>query len=193
MKKICVYCGSSEGRNPAYVQAARDLGERMARRGLDLVYGGASIGVMGAIAEVVLDRGREAIGIIPHALAVKEVAHQGLTAQHVVGSMHERKAMMAEVSDGFIALPGGWGTIEEIFEILTWAQLGFHEKPCGILNVDGYFDGLFTFLDHAFDQQFVREQFRDLLILEQDAERLLDRFESYQAPRVKKWVGEEEL
>lgn len=192
MRRICVYCGSSPGRNPAYREAARELGRNMAGRGLDLVYGGASIGVMGAIADAVLEQGREATGIIPHFLAVKEVAHENLTAQHVVGSMHERKAMMAEMSDGFVALPGGWGTIEEIFEILTWAQLGFHEKPCGVLNVNGYFDGLFAFLKHQVEELFVKPDFSEMLILERDPARLLDRFATYRAPRVKKWLGEED-
>jgi len=193
MQKLCVYCGSSPGRDPVYRRAARELGQCMARRGIDLVYGGASVGVMGAIADAVLEAGREAIGIIPHFLAIKEVAHEGLTEQHVVGSMHERKAMMAEVSDGFIALPGGWGTMEEIFEILTWAQLGFHEKPCGLLNVNGYFDGLFAFLEHAVEEQFVKPVYRQMLILEERPERLLERFESYRAPHVRKWVDEQEL
>jgi uncharacterized protein (TIGR00730 family) len=189
MKRICVYCGSSPGRIPHYRKAAAMLGDALVDRGLGLVYGGAGIGVMGAIADAVLARGGEAIGIIPDSLAVKEVAHENLTRQHVVGSMHERKALMAEYSDGFIALPGGWGTIEEIFEVLTWAQLGFHEKPCGLLNVEGYFDGLFAFLEHAIDQQFVKPVHRQMLIMESNASTLLDRFGEYRAPRVKKWIS----
>ena len=189
MKRICVYCGSSPGRDPAYRAAATRLGEVFAERGIGLVYGGASVGVMGAVADAVLSGGGEAIGIIPHALAVKEVAHEALTEQHVVGSMHERKALMAEMSDGFVALPGGWGTIEEIFEVLTWAQLGFHEKPCGLLNVGGYYDDLFRFLEHAITEQFVKPDYRELLILEESAEQLLARFDGYQAPRIHKWVG----
>lgn len=188
MKRICVYCGSSPGRDPAYAEAARALGQTLVARGLGLVYGGASVGVMGALAEAVLAEGGEAIGIIPRALAIKEVAHPDLTEQHVVESMHDRKAMMAQVADGFVALPGGWGTIEELFEILTWAQLGFHDKPCGMLNVSGYFDGLFAFLEHAIEEEFVRPVYRDILMLEEDPERLLDRFEAYEAPRIRKWI-----
>jgi len=192
MKRICVYCGSSPGRSHRYQQSAGELGRRLAARGIGLVYGGASVGVMGVLADAVLDAGGEAIGVIPKALAVKEVAHANLTEQHVVQSMHERKALMAELSDGFIALPGGWGTLEEIFEALTWAQLGFHEKPCGLLNVEGYFDGLFQFLEHAIDEQFVKPVYREMLLMEEDAELLLQRFSSYNAPRVKKWLTPEE-
>jgi len=192
MKRICVYCGSSPGRSHRYQQTAGELGRRLAARGIGLVYGGASVGVMGSLADAVLDAGGEAIGVIPKALAVKEVAHANLTEQHVVQSMHERKALMAELSDGFIALPGGWGTLEEIFEALTWAQLGFHEKPCGLLNVEGYFDGLFQFLEHAIEEQFVKPVYREMLLMEQDAEQLLQRFASYRAPRVKKWLTPEE-
>ena len=192
MKKICVYCGSSSGRHPIYLQAAAELGRRLAARDIGLVYGGAGIGVMGAIADAVLEAGGEAVGVIPEALAVKEVAHASLTEQHVVYSMHERKALMAELSDGFIALPGGWGTLEELFEILTWAQLGFHEKPCGLLNVRGYFDSLFSFLEHQIEEQFVKPVYREMLILEQEADVLLDRFSQYQAPRVKKWLRPDE-
>lgn len=148
---------------------------------------------MGHLADAVLDAGGEAVGVIPRALAVKEVAHEGLSEQHVVDSMHERKALMAELSDGFIALPGGWGTMEELFEVLTWAQLGFHEKPCGLLNVGGYFDGLFGFLEHAIHEGFVRPEYRDLLLLDNRADRLLARFSGYRAPRVRKWLGPDEL
>jgi uncharacterized protein (TIGR00730 family) len=189
MKRICVYCGSSPGRDPLYRQAAAALGAELVERGLGLVYGGAGIGVMGAIADAVLARGGQATGVIPESLAVKEVAHEGLTEQYVVASMHDRKALMAELSDGFIALPGGWGTIEEIFEVLTWAQLGFHEKPCGLLNVNRYFDGLFAFLEHTIEEQFVKPVHRQMLIMESDSGRLLDRFDGYVAPRVKKWIS----
>lgn len=192
MKRICVYCGSSPGRHPAYQQAAAALGRRMAARDIGLVYGGAGIGVMGAVADAILEAGGEAIGVIPEALAVKEVAHARLTEQHVVHSMHERKALMAHLSDGFIALPGGWGTLEEIFEILTWAQLGFHEKPCGLLNVRGYFDSLFRFLDHQIEEQFVKPVYREMLILEEDAAAMLNRFGDYRAPKVKKWLQPDE-
>lgn len=192
MKRICVYCGSSPGRQPAYREAARALGYELAARGLGLVYGGASIGVMGAVADAVLERGGHATGVIPHSLATKEVSHDGLNELLVVTSMHERKAKMEELSDGFIALPGGWGTIEEIFEMLTWAQLGFHEKPCGLLNVSSYFDHLSSFLDIAIDQRFVKEEHRPMIIMDNEPGVLLDRFRNYQAPRVKKWIGPEE-
>jgi uncharacterized protein (TIGR00730 family) len=192
MKRICVYCGSSPGKLNEYREAARSLGHEMASRGLGLVYGGASVGVMGAVADAVLERGGEAIGVIPYALATKEVSHHGLNELIVVDSMHERKARMAELSDGFIALPGGWGTIEEIFEMLTWAQLGFHEKPCGLLNVASYYDPLYTFLEQAIDQRFVKEDFRPMMMMENSAEILLDRFAVYRAPKVKKWIGPEE-
>ena len=192
MKRICVYCGSSPGKLTEYREAARMLGHELAARNLGLVYGGASIGVMGAVADAVLEKGGEAIGVIPFALATREVAHSGLNDLFVVDSMHERKAKMAELSDGFIALPGGWGTIEEIFEMLTWAQLGFHQKPCGLLNISGYYDHLFTFLEHAIDQRFVREEYRPMIMMEQTADDLLDRYLKYQAPTVKKWIGPEE-
>jgi len=192
MKRICVYCGSSPGRKPEYRDAAKALGHELAARGLGLVYGGASVGVMGAVADAVLKKGGQAIGVIPLALATREVAHRGLDELFVVDSMHERKAKMAELSDGFIALPGGWGTIEEIFEMLTWAQLGLHQKPCGLLNISGYYDHLFTFLEHAIDQRFVREEYRPMIMMEQTAGGLLDRYQSYQAPSVKKWIGPEE-
>ena len=192
MKRICVYCGSSPGKLPEYMDAARTLGHALAARGIGLVYGGASVGVMGVVADAVLDKGGEAIGVIPYALATKEVAHSGLNELFVVDSMHERKARMAELSDGFIALPGGWGTIEEIFEMLTWAQLGFHEKPCGLLNISSYYDHLVTFLDHAIDQRFVREEFRPMIMVDESASALLDRFDAYAAPQVKKWIGPEE-
>jgi hypothetical protein len=192
MKNICVYCGSNPGRLPEYRDAARLLGYEMAGRGLGLVYGGASIGVMGAVADAVLERGGQAVGVIPYSLATKEVSHDGLDELIVVDSMHERKAKMAELSDGFIALPGGWGTIEEIFEMLTWAQLGFHEKPCGLLNVAAYYDQLFAFLENAIEQQFVKEEYRPMIIMDEAPAVLLDRFDHYRAPKVRKWIGPEE-
>ncbi len=192
MKRICVYCGSSPGRNPRFRQAATRLGKALHERGLGLVYGGASVGMMGAIADAVLDQGGEVIGVIPKALDAREIAHTGLTEQHVVKSMHERKALMAELADGFIAMPGGWGTFEEIFEILTWAQLGFHQKPCGLLNEGGYYDHLFALMEHAIEEQFVKPGFRPMLIMSPDANVLLDRFEIYQPPRVKKWISSSE-
>ena len=193
IKNICVYCGSSAGKNLAYSVVAKNLGKALCERDIGLVYGGAAVGIMGVVANSVLENGGKAIGIIPRSLAVKEVAHNGLSELHVVDSMHERKAMMAEYSDGFIALPGGWGTLEEIFEILTWSQLGFHQKPCGLLNVEGYYNGLVNFLDHAFDQKFVNELCRPMLMTSDEPQALLDQFAVYQAPAVRKWVGEDEL
>ncbi len=193
LKKICVYCGSGTGKNPAYAKAATALAKTLCERGIGLVYGGAAVGVMGVVANAVLEAGGEAIGVIPKSLAVKEVAHGNLTELHVVASMHERKAMMAELADGFVALPGGWGTLEEIFEMLTWAQLGFHEKPCGLLNADGYYDGLIGFLENSFKQQFVKELCRPMLMTASDPAALLDQFATYRAPKVRKWMGEDEL
>jgi hypothetical protein len=193
MKRICVYCGSSPGRNPAFRKAAERLGSVLVQRGLGLVYGGASVGIMGAVADAVLARGGEVIGVIPKALDEKEITHPGLTEQHVVGSMHERKALMAELSDGFLALPGGWGTFEEIFEALTWAQLGIHRKPCGLLNESGYYDHLGAFLEHAIEQAFVRPEYRSMLMISADPEDLLDRFAAYQAPQLRKWINASEV
>ena len=193
IKKICVYCGSSSGKNPAYSQAAVNLALALCERNIGLVYGGGAIGVMGTVADAVLAAGGEAVGVIPKALAIKEVAHNSLSELHVVASMHERKAMMADLADGFIALPGGWGTLEEIFEILTWAQLGFHDKPCGLLNIEGYYDGLIGFLENSFEQQFVNELYRPMLMKAQEPLALLDQFATYRAPKVRKWMGEDEL
>jgi uncharacterized protein (TIGR00730 family) len=192
MKRICVYCGSNPGLLPAYREAGRLMGNELARRGLGLVYGGASVGVMGSVADGVLESGGSVIGVLPHFFATKEVAHHGLEDLIIVNSMHERKSRMAELSDGFIALPGGWGTFEEIFEMLTWAQLGHHEKPCGLLNVESYYDELYRFLDKAIEQRFVKEEFRPMIMMDQSPAGLLDRFDAYRAPRVKKWIGPEE-
>ena len=192
MKAICVYCGSSPGRLDVYASAARALGQAMVERDLGLVYGGASIGLMGLIADTVMQLGGRAVGVIPKGLARKEVVHRHLTELHVTQSMHERKTLMAELSDGFIAMPGGIGTFEEIFEIWTWAQLGIHAKPCGLLNVAGYYDALTTFLDHAAAEQFLKPDQRSLLMVEQQPQALLDRFASYQAPSVRKWLDADE-
>ena len=189
MANICVYCGSNPGRSPEYLEAAATLGRELVARNLGLVYGGASVGLMGAIADAVLDGGGQVTGVIPLALAKKELAHESLTELFVVNSMHERKAKMAELSSGFIAMPGGWGTIEEIFEALTWAQLGLHEKPCGLLNIAGYYDHLDAFMSHAMNQLFVREAYRPMVMIENRAAVLLDRFDTYQPPQVKKWIG----
>lgn len=173
MKNICVYCGSSPGRLPAYADGARALAHALVARDIGLVYGGASIGLMGVVADTVLAGGGRVVGVIPQALARKEVAHTGLTELIVTASMHERKMRMAELSDGFIALPGGIGTFEELFEIWTWAQLGIHTKPVGLLNVAGYFDALITFLDHATQEQFLKANQRQMLLTDSDAPALL--------------------
>jgi uncharacterized protein (TIGR00730 family) len=192
MKSVCVYCGSSPGRQEAYSDAARDLARSLVDRNIRLVYGGASVGIMGLVADTVLQLGGQAVGVIPEALVRREVAHKRLTELHVTQSMHERKMLMAELSDGFIALPGGIGTLEELFEVWTWAQLGLHKKPCGLLNIAGYFDALTTFLDHAVAEQFVKQPHHSMLLVERDPEALLDRFGSYQPPAVTKWVEEDE-
>jgi uncharacterized protein (TIGR00730 family) len=187
MRRICVYCGSSKGSRPVYAEAAEDLADVLVRHDLELVYGGAARGIMGIIADRVLELGGTVHGVIPQMLMDKEVAHDGLTELHVVGSMHERKTMMAALSDGFIAMPGGFGTVEEIIEILTWAQLRFHDKPCGILNVDHYFDHLLNYFDHAQAEGFLRIQHRRMLLADGDAAGLVQQFERYTAPHVEKW------
>lgn len=192
MNRVCVYCGSNPGRLPDYREVAAQLGRELVKRDLALVYGGASIGVMGAVADAVLENGGEVIGVIPQSLATREVAHTRLSELIVVTSMHERKALMADLADGFVALPGGWGTFEEIFEILTWAQLGIHSKPCGLLNIANYFDHLALFLQHAMDERFVREEYKPMIIMEQEPALLLDRFSTYQPPQVRKWIGPDE-
>ncbi len=192
INSICIYCGSSPGRLDAYASAACSLAESLVSRNIRLVYGGAGIGIMGMVADRVLMLGGQAIGVIPKALAHKEVAHQHLTELHVTQSMHERKMLMAELSDGFIALPGGIGTLEELFEIWTWAQLGIHHKPCGLLNTAGYYDALITFLDHVRAEQFVKEHHHAMLIVETNPDTLLDRYVNYQHPAVQHWLGEDE-
>jgi uncharacterized protein (TIGR00730 family) len=188
MKRLCVYCGSSPGSQPHYTEAAENLARVLVKRNIEVVYGGASVGMMGVLANTVLAEGGHVIGIIPQTLVDKEVAHPGLSDLRVVNSMHERKTLMAELSDGFIALPGGLGTLEEVFEVLTWAQLGLHQKPCGLLNIRGYYRSLIAFLDHAVSERFIRDVHRTMLLVEEEPERLLDHFERYQAPEVVKWV-----
>ena len=182
MKRLCVFCGSALGRRPAYADAARALARALLDRGLGLVYGGGSVGLMGTIADAVLAGGGEVIGVLPKGLARKELAHDGLTELHVVGSMHERKALMASLADGFVALPGGLGTLEEILEILTWAQLGIHRKPVGLLDVEGYWSGLVALLRHAVGEGFVRPEYAALLLVEPTPAALLDRFAAWQPP-----------
>ncbi|MCR2745614.1 TIGR00730 family Rossman fold protein [Limnobacter parvus] len=188
MKNICVYCGSSPGNQPTYAEGAKSLARALVENNFGLVYGGSNLGLMGVVAEEVLALGGRAIGIIPETLVSKELAHPALTELFVTRNMHERKAMMAEMSDGFIALPGGLGTFEELFEILTWGQLSFHNKPVGVLNVNGYYDGLLSFLDHASAEAFIRPQHRSMLMATSCASELLAAFKQYQAPAVVKWV-----
>lgn len=188
MKRICVFAGSNAGVDDAYRRVAISLADALAVRGIELVYGGGCIGLMGVLADAMLARGGRVIGVIPETLMVREVGHRGLTDLKVVDSMHERKATMAALSDGFIALPGGFGTLEELFEVLTWAQLGLHGHPCGVLNVAGYFDALLAFLDHARGQGFVRDVHHEMLLVDDAAPRLLDRFAGYRAPVVAKWL-----
>jgi uncharacterized protein (TIGR00730 family) len=190
MTRMCVFAGSSPRSRPPYTAAARALGRAIAGRGLGLVYGGARIGLMGAVADAALAAGGHVTGVIPEALVAKEVAHAGLSDLRVVSSMHERKATMAELADAFVALPGGWGTLEELFEVLTWAQLGLHAKPCGLLNVDGYFDGLLAFVDHSIAERFVRPENRAMVLAAADPEALLDLCDAYVPQAVEKWIDE---
>jgi uncharacterized protein (TIGR00730 family) len=185
-RKICVFTGSRHGRSSEHHAAAKRLGGALTARGYGLVYGGGNVGLMTVIADTVLESGGEVTGVIPAALVSKEVAHRGLSDLRVVGSMHERKALMAELSDGFIAMPGGIGTLEEFFEVLSWAQLGLHEKPCGLLNATGYYDRLIGFLDHAVAEDFIKPKHRALMIVEANPERLLDRFEQVWSERSSK-------
>lgn len=188
MKRLCVFCGSSTGDDPAYVAGARDLGQALVARGIGLVYGGASVGLMGALADAVLDAGGEAIGVIPQSLWDREVGHTGLTALHLVDTMHERKALMADLADGFIALPGGIGTLEEFCEILTWAQLGVHAKPCGLLDIKGYYTPLLVLLDHMVARSFLPLVDRARILVAPDPEDLLAQFAAFQAPPAARWL-----
>ncbi|HEX8385017.1 MAG TPA: TIGR00730 family Rossman fold protein [Rubricoccaceae bacterium] len=184
IRRLCVYCGSSPGARPAYAEAAAALGTLLAHEGIGLVTGGGRVGLMGVVADAVLAAGGEATGVIPQALMDREVGHAGMTALHVVGTMHERKALMAHLADAFVALPGGLGTLEEIAEMLTWAQLGLHPKPCGLLDVAGYYAPLVRFFDHATDERFVRPEHRALLTVESAPDRLLARLCAYVPPDV---------
>jgi hypothetical protein len=186
--RLCVFCGSNAGQDPIYLQMARALGETMAGRGIDLVYGGASVGLMGAVADAALAKGGHVIGVIPQALVDKEIAHTGLSDLRVVGSMHERKALMAELADGFIALPGGLGTFEELFEVWTWAQLGYHRKPCALLNAGGFYDKLADFLDDVVERGFVKPIHRAMLIVESEPAALIEAIRAYEPPEVDKWI-----
>jgi uncharacterized protein (TIGR00730 family) len=188
LNSLCVFCGSNPGASTAYAEAAAHLGRTLAGRGLNLVYGGGRVGLMGVVADAALAAGGTVTGVIPEALATRELAHAALSDLQVVGSMHERKARMSELSDGFIALPGGIGTLEEWFEVWTWSQLGFQPKPCGLLNVAGYYDHLLAFLDHMTAERFLTDVHREMVVVDDDPERLLDRLAAWQPPRVRKWI-----
>jgi uncharacterized protein (TIGR00730 family) len=191
VRRLCVFCGSSSGRRAAYTEEARRLGQTLAERGLGLVYGGGHVGLMGALADAALGAGGSVVGVIPQALVDKELAHPGLTELRVVDTMHERKALMADLADGFIALPGGFGTADELFEILTWAQLGLHARPIGLVNVDGFFNPLLAWLDHTVQEQLVRPEHRRLLLEAADCERVLELMLDYRpAAERPKWIGE---
>ncbi len=189
---ICVFCGSSAGNDPAFAKIARELGGLIADRNMTLVYGGGNVGLMGAVADAALDKNAKVVGIIPHSLEQKEVAHRTLTELHIVRTMHDRKRMMAERSDAFIALPGGFGTLEEIFEVITWAQLGIHQNPCAFLNVAGFYDGLIQYLDHAVRSELLKPEYRQMLLIETDAGRLLDAIQAYEPPDVAQWIEPDE-
>jgi uncharacterized protein (TIGR00730 family) len=189
VRRVCVFCGSSPGARPAYAEVTADLARVLAAEGLGLVYGGAGVGLMATLADTVLDEGGEVIGVIPRALVEKEIAHNGVSDLRVVDSMHERKALMADLSDAFVALPGGLGTLEELLEIFTWAQLGLHHKPCALLDVEGYYAGLADFLAHAVEERFLREEHRAMLIVEREPRALIDRLNRFEPGGVQpKWI-----
>jgi uncharacterized protein (TIGR00730 family) len=190
--QLCVFCGSSTGLDPAFASAARALGTELARRDIGVVYGGGNVGLMGIVADAALAAGGDVIGVIPHALVARELAHESLTELHVVDSMHERKALMASLSDGFIALPGGFGTLEEFCEAVTWTQLGVHAKPCGLLNVAGFYDGLLAFLEHALAEEFLRPTHREIVVSNAHPVVLVDRVIAWRPPMVAKWIGRDE-
>jgi uncharacterized protein (TIGR00730 family) len=188
MERLCVFSGSSPGARPDYERAAVELGRALAARGIGMVYGGASVGLMGAVADAMLDAGGDAVGVIPQALVDREIAHPGLSDLRIVGSMHERKALMAELADGFVALPGGMGTLDELFEVYTWTQLGLHSKPLGLLDVRSYFAKLVAFLDHAVEERFVAVEHREMLVVEERADALLEAFRRWRPPARAKWI-----
>jgi uncharacterized protein (TIGR00730 family) len=191
MKSVAVYCGSSSGNKEEYTQQAQAMGRELARRGLTLVYGGCCVGLMGVIADAVLAEGGRVIGVIPQFLADKEVAHRNCTELHVVETMHQRKLLMADLADGFVAMPGGFGTLEELFEVLTWGQLGLHGKPVGLLNTLGFYDALLSLLDHMSAEAFLRSENRQQVLQNTDAAALLDAMTSYQPTRLEKWLTPE--
>jgi hypothetical protein len=193
MKRICIFCGSSNGARPIYAQAAQAIGQAIARAGYELVYGGGHVGLMGVVADATLQAGGSVIGVIPTALVEKETQHNGLTHLHVVRSMHERKALMADLADAFIALPGGFGTLDEFCEIITWAQLGYHRKPVCMLNVEGFFDAFMAFIDFTVNEGFIKPQHRALILMDADAQQLIDKLATYQPPLTDKWLRHEDL
>jgi len=188
LKRVCVFCGSNPGNSPAFAEAAKNLGRTLAERDITVVYGGSSVGLMGRVADAALEAGGEVIGVIPEKLRAKEIFHSGLSELHVVDSMHERKALMAELSNAFIALPGGIGTFEEFFEVLTWNQIGYHEKPCGLLNINGYYAKLASFLDDVVNQGFLVQDHRNMVLTGITPGELLKQFTDYEAPEVEKWI-----
>lgn len=188
LKSICLFCGASPGTNPVYRDAATEFGRTLARQNIRLIYGGGSVGLMGVAADACLTNGGEVTGVIPRMLMEKEVGHKGVTQMHVVETMHERKALMTELSDGFVALPGGYGTLDELFESLTWLQLAYHTKPIGLYNVNGFFDGLISFLDHARDERFLRDLHRDSLQVDVNLGALIAKLEHAIAPDTGKWL-----
>ena len=192
MRRICVFCGSSPGRDPRYAEQAAALARELASRGIGVVFGGGSIGLMGVLADHALAAGGAVIGVIPHGLAARELAHRGVADMRVVATMHARKALMAELADGFVALPGGMGTLDELFEIVTWSQLGIHRKPVGVLNVGGYYDPLVALLDHAVAGGFVSAENRGLVIVDEEPAALLDRMAAHEPPAAPAWVTAEE-
>ncbi|MGE7919099.1 TIGR00730 family Rossman fold protein [Viridibacillus sp. NPDC093762] len=192
MKTLAVFCGSSNGASNIYVEVAKKLGKELAKRDITLVYGGASVGVMGAVADAVLEAGGKVIGVMPSFLEKREISHKNLTELIVVDSMHDRKEKIAELADGFMALPGGPGTLEEFFEVFTWAQLGLHQKPCGLLNINHYFDPLIALFNHMSDEQFLHEKYRTMALVDVEPSGLLDQFNAYEAPTVKSYITEKQ-
>jgi len=192
MESLCVFCGSASGGRPAYEQAAREVGKELAQRKIRLIYGGGKVGMMGALAEGCLSAGGEVVGVIPGALVNREMAHHGINDLIIVESMHERKARMSDLADGFLTLPGGFGTFEEMFEVLTWAQLGFHPKPCGLLNIEGYFDPLLTMLDHAVSEGFLKLENRELLVTASQADLVIECLKNFVVDKKNRWIDRSE-
>ncbi len=190
IRRVCVFCGSNDGSNPEFKTATTELAKLLTKKRIGLVYGGGNVGLMGALADAMMTESGEVIGVIPEALIAKEVAHRGLKDLRVVQTMHERKKLMSDLSDAFIALPGGFGTIEEIFEVITWGQLGIHQKPCGFLNVENFYGRLFDFLDEAVAERFITKDHRNMVIVDESPARLLSKFESYEPPHAEKWISQ---